>query len=70
MAHRERVMRLYRQALKTCLDWSGDRRQWYPRGRAIRAEFEANRDLVSAEVAAGVWLGGGAQWRACAQQQR
>jgi hypothetical protein len=65
-------MQLYRQALKTCLDWSGSRQQWYARvstptmgksgdlaletiadvglclqARAIRAEFEANRNIVS-----------------------
>ena len=45
MAQRMRIMHLYRHALKTCLDWSGDRRQWYPRARAIRAEFEANRTV-------------------------
>jgi hypothetical protein len=46
MAHRQRIMHLYRHALKTCLDWTGDRQQWYMRARAIRAEFEANRNLV------------------------
>jgi NADH dehydrogenase (ubiquinone) 1 beta subcomplex subunit 9 len=44
-------MQLYRHALKTCLDWSGERAQWYPRARAIRAEFEANRDISSREQA-------------------
>lgn len=51
MAHRQRIMHLYRHALKTCLDWSGDRRQWYMRARAIRAEFESNRNLTSREQA-------------------
>lgn len=46
-AHRARVMLLYRRALKTALDWSGDRRQWYGRARAVRGEFEANRVTVS-----------------------
>jgi hypothetical protein len=45
-AHRARVMLLYRRALKTVLDWSGDRRQWYGRARAVRSEFEANRVTV------------------------
>ena len=30
-AHRQRVMHLYRHSLKTCLDWSGSRVQWYAR---------------------------------------
>jgi hypothetical protein len=85
--HRLRAMHLYRHALKTCLDWSGSRQQWYARvrtnsgadshnstcyllfvpvpvltrrpshpllllllqSRAIRAEFEANRDIVSTQ---------------------
>jgi hypothetical protein len=64
MAHRQRVMHLYRQALKTCLDWSGDRRQWYPRARAIRSEFESNRSLVrDAGVDGECWAQGG---RGCA----
>jgi hypothetical protein len=46
-AHRSRVMLLYRRALKTALDWSGDRRQWYARARAVRGEFEAHRETVS-----------------------
>jgi hypothetical protein len=29
--HRQRAMHLYRHALKTCLDWSGNRAQWYVR---------------------------------------
>ena len=45
-AHRARVMLLYRRALKTVLDWSGDRRQWYGRARAVRNDFEANRVTV------------------------
>lgn len=49
--HRQRAMHLYRHALKTCLDWSGNRAQWYVRGRAIRAEFEANRHLDNRETA-------------------
>lgn len=49
--HRQRAMHLYRHALKTCLDWSGSRQQWYPRARAIRAEFEANRSEGNREYA-------------------
>lgn len=51
-AHRARVMLLYRRALKTALDWSGDRRQWYARAGAVRSEFEANRVTVSCGFAA------------------
>jgi hypothetical protein len=29
--HRQRAMQLYRHALKTCLDWSGNRQQWFVR---------------------------------------
>eukprot|EP00878_Enallax_costatus_P004039 GHUV01004262.1.p1 GENE.GHUV01004262.1~~GHUV01004262.1.p1 ORF type:complete len:109 (+),score=14.79 GHUV01004262.1:185-511(+) len=49
--HRQRAVHLYRRALKTCLDWSGSRQQWYARARAIRAEFEANRHIDNREAA-------------------
>jgi NADH dehydrogenase (ubiquinone) 1 beta subcomplex subunit 9 len=50
-AHRARVMLLYRRALKTALDWSGDRRAWYERARAVRGEFEANRVTEARDAA-------------------
>lgn len=31
LGHKIRVMQLYRHALKTCLDWTGSRAQWYDR---------------------------------------
>jgi len=52
-AHRSRVMLLYRRALKSALDWTGDRQQWYARARAVRGEFEANRETVRSGVGGG-----------------
>jgi hypothetical protein len=44
-SHRQRIMQLYRHSLKTCLDWSGDRHQWYARvsGRRCPAPCRARR---------------------------
>mmetsp|Transcript_13286 Transcript_13286/g.33336 ORF Transcript_13286/g.33336 Transcript_13286/m.33336 type:complete len:112 (+) Transcript_13286:37-372(+) len=45
VAHRTQVMRLYRHSLKAMMSWAVQREFIYEKGREIRSEFEANRNL-------------------------
>jgi NADH dehydrogenase (ubiquinone) 1 beta subcomplex subunit 9 len=46
LPHRLRVMRMYRYGLRELLNWSSNRHEWFPRAKALRMEFEANKGLV------------------------
>ncbi|GMH43889.1 hypothetical protein BSKO_11823 [Bryopsis sp. KO-2023] len=49
MAHlasrQQHVLRLYREALRTCLSWRGSRQHWFQEAREIRDQFEENRHV-------------------------
>merc|ERR1712188_147949 len=52
--HRVKVMRLYRQALKTMMSWAVQRELIYQKMGEIRAEFEANKDVPTIAEAEGL----------------
>jgi NADH dehydrogenase (ubiquinone) 1 beta subcomplex subunit 9 len=46
-AHVARVRNIYRQALRTSLDWYMSRETWRPEALRIREEFEKNRHITN-----------------------
>ena len=47
LAHRTRVMRLYRHSLKQMMSWAIQRSLIYEEFKNIRSQFEANMNVVS-----------------------
>ena len=47
LAHRTRVMRLYRNSLKQMMSWAIQRSLIYEEFKNIRSQFEANVNVVS-----------------------
>lgn len=45
LSHQQRVTRLYRHCLKTCLDWTWDRDLFIREATKIRKEFRNNSKL-------------------------
>lgn len=45
LTHAQVVTRMYRQALKLCMDWTVTRSLFLREAAAIRAEFDAHKDL-------------------------
>lgn len=46
LSHSQRVIRLYRNSLKHLLSWAIDRGVWREHAVAMRARFDANKDLM------------------------
>mmetsp|Transcript_12684 Transcript_12684/g.32859 ORF Transcript_12684/g.32859 Transcript_12684/m.32859 type:complete len:95 (+) Transcript_12684:141-425(+) len=46
IAHRVRVMRLYRHSLKQMASWAVQRSLFYVEAEKIRSQFEANKNVV------------------------
>ena len=47
LAHRTRVMRLYRHSLKQMMSWAVQKSLIYEEFANIRSQFEANKNVVS-----------------------
>ncbi|KAF2666716.1 hypothetical protein BT63DRAFT_316472 [Microthyrium microscopicum] len=45
LTHRQRVLSLYRRALKTSLDWTVQRSAWRGQALYLRGLFEAKKDV-------------------------
>jgi len=51
LAHRARVMDLYRNSLRTCLSWAVDREVFFAEAEKIRTRFDENKNISDFAVA-------------------
>ncbi len=52
ITHRQAVMRLYRQALRTSFAWTEDRDIWFEEATKIRADFDRNKNVPANSIEA------------------
>jgi NADH dehydrogenase (ubiquinone) 1 beta subcomplex subunit 9 len=50
LSHQQKVMRLYRKALRSCDSWAESREIFCEEGQKIRDEFDANKSVNLAEA--------------------